>query len=122
MRVISVESTELFTGTAEHPHQVVAVEIGHDPGRQVRLTLTGDGVHGVDEPLVTIGEDGTVRAEISVTSEGLAPGDRREITVTAEEAGAVVRHDNLQVLISLRQDRLKCFSNESFGVVSWHDD
>ncbi|GAQ58033.1 NEW3 domain-containing protein [Streptomyces acidiscabies] len=94
MRVISVESTELFTGAAEHPHQVVAVEIGHDPGRQVRLTLTGDGVHGVDEPLVTIGEDGTVRAEISVTSEGLEPGDKREITVTAEDASQnqTVRH------------------------------
>ncbi|MHC5906863.1 glycoside hydrolase family 38 N-terminal domain-containing protein [Streptomyces sp. S6] len=94
MRVISVESTELFTGTAEHPRQVVAVEIGHDPGRLVRLTLAGDGVHGVEEPLVTVGEDGTVRAEIPVTAEGLAPGDKREITVVAkaEEGGASVRH------------------------------
>ncbi|QNP74619.1 glycoside hydrolase [Streptomyces roseirectus] len=85
MRVISVESTELFTGTAEHPHQVVAVEIGHEPGRQVRLTLTGPGVRAVEDVLATVGEDGTVRAEISVTADGLAPGDTSEITVTARD-------------------------------------
>ncbi|MET9834156.1 NEW3 domain-containing protein [Streptomyces sp. NPDC006385] len=89
MRVISVESTELFVGTEDHPHQVVAVEVGHTPGQAVRLTVEGAGVHGSAE--ATVGEDGTVRAEIPVTADGLAPGDRREITVTAADGDQVAR-------------------------------
>jgi alpha-mannosidase len=88
MRVISAESTELFTGSAEHPHQVLAVEIEHLPGRPVVLAVKGPGVHSVGETVATVGDDGTVRAEISVATEGLAPGERRAVTVTAEDAGA----------------------------------
>ncbi|MFF3330891.1 NEW3 domain-containing protein [Streptomyces sp. NPDC002888] len=90
MRVTSVESTELFVGTAEQPRQVVAVELGHTPGRSVRLTVEGPGVTG--ESLATTDDDGTVRAEVPVTAAGLAPGERREITVTAEDGAQVVRH------------------------------
>lgn len=92
MRVISVESTELFTGTQDEPHQVVAVDVGHDPGRPVRLSVTGPGVRSVGETAVTVGEDGTVRAEIPVAVDGLAPGDRREITVTATDGSRTARH------------------------------
>ncbi|MFI6253477.1 NEW3 domain-containing protein [Streptomyces sp. NPDC051016] len=88
MRVTSVESTELFTGTARRPHQVVAVEIEHLPGRPVLLTVAGPGVRGVGENRVTTGEDGTARAEIPVAAGSLAPGDRRGITVTVEDADA----------------------------------
>ncbi|MCF1598163.1 NEW3 domain-containing protein [Streptomyces muensis] len=84
MRVISVESTELFVGTEDHPLQVVAVEIGEAPGRTVRLTVEGPGVHGTAE--ATAEDDGTVRAEIPVTTD-LAPGDRTHIRVTAEDTG-----------------------------------
>src|SRR5689334_9381400 len=70
MRVISVESTELFVGTAEQPYQVVVAEIEHVPGREVRLTAEGPGVRSVGEILATVGEDGTVRAEIPVTGDG----------------------------------------------------
>lgn len=83
MRVISVESTELFVGTEDDPHQVVSVEIGHVPGRAVRLTVEGPGVHGTAE--ATTGDDGTVRAEIPVTTD-LAPGDRTHVRVTATDA------------------------------------
>ncbi|WP_217213315.1 NEW3 domain-containing protein [Streptomyces sp. AC550_RSS872] len=83
MRVISVESTELFVGTEDHPRQVVTVEIGGTPGRTVRLTVEGPGVHGTAE--VTTGDDGTARAEIPVTTD-LAPGDRTHLRVTAEDA------------------------------------
>ncbi|MFE0253769.1 NEW3 domain-containing protein [Streptomyces sp. NPDC059010] len=82
MRVISVESTELFVGTEDRPRQVLAVEIGHTPGRAVRLTVEGPGVHGTAE--AATGDDGTVRAEIPVTTD-LAPGDRTHIRVTAED-------------------------------------
>ncbi|MFI1032539.1 NEW3 domain-containing protein [Streptomyces sp. NPDC020951] len=92
MRVISVESTELFTGTEDQPRQVVAVDVEHDPGRPVRLSVAGPGVHSVGESVVTVGEDGTVRAEISVAADGLAPGERREITVTAEDGPLLARH------------------------------
>ncbi|QJS99414.1 glycoside hydrolase [Streptomyces asoensis] len=92
MRVISVESTELFTGTEDEPRQVVAVDVGHDPGRPVRLSVTGPGVRSVGETAVTVGEDGTVRAEIPVAVDGLAPGDRREITVTAVDGSRLARH------------------------------
>ena len=85
MRVTSVESTELFVGTPEHPHQVVAAEIGHAPGRTVRLTVTGPGVRGIGDTRVVVGEDGTVRAEIPVTTD-LAPGEGTHVTVTAEDA------------------------------------
>ena len=85
MRVTSVESTELFVGTPEHPHQVVAAEIGHAPGRTVRLTVYRPGRarhrgHPRGKP-----EYGTVRAEIPVTTD-LAPGEGTHVTVTAEDA------------------------------------
>ncbi|WP_031487021.1 NEW3 domain-containing protein [Streptomyces bicolor] len=88
MRVISVESTELFVGTEDDPHQVVAVEVGHTPGRTVRLTVEGPGVHGTAE--VATGDDGSARAEIPVTTD-LAPGDRTHVRVTAEDAGDPAR-------------------------------
>ncbi|MFG2129883.1 NEW3 domain-containing protein [Streptomyces sp. NPDC048751] len=90
MRVTSVESTELFVGTAEQPRQVLAVELSHVPGRSVRLTVEGRGVAG--EAVATTDDDGALRAEIPVTAEGLAPGDRRGITVTAEDGSHVARH------------------------------
>ncbi|MEU5391035.1 NEW3 domain-containing protein [Streptomyces tibetensis] len=90
MRVTSVESTELFTGTTEHPLQIVAVELSHTPGRAVRLTVEGPGLSGTAE--TTVGEDGTVRAEIPVTGEDLVPGDRREITVSAADGDDVTTH------------------------------
>ena len=74
MRVTSVESTELFVGTPEQPLQVVAAEIEHAPGRSVRVTVEG---RGTGETVVTVGESGTVRAEIPVT------GTDGPITVTA---------------------------------------
>ncbi|MGW2048467.1 glycoside hydrolase family 38 N-terminal domain-containing protein [Streptomyces sp. NPDC001858] len=92
MRVIAVESTELFTGTEDQPRQVVAVDVEHDPGRPVRLSVAGPGVHSVGETVVTVGEDGAVRAEIPVAADGLAPGERREITVTAEDGALSARH------------------------------
>jgi alpha-mannosidase len=91
MRVISVESTELFVGTAEHPHQVVSAEISHVPGRAVHLFVEGPGVRGAGETVATVGDGGTVRAEIPVTTDGLAPGDRREITVTAVDGDESAR-------------------------------
>ncbi|MEU6253568.1 NEW3 domain-containing protein [Streptomyces sp. NPDC047043] len=82
MRVTSAESTELFVGTTEHPHQVMAVELSHTPGRTVRLTVDGPGVSGTTD--ATTGDDGTVCAEIPVTCD-LAPGEHREVTVTAAD-------------------------------------
>ncbi|MER5215225.1 NEW3 domain-containing protein [Streptomyces sp. NPDC002838] len=89
MRVISVESTELFAGTAEQPRQVVAVELSHTPGRTVRLTVEGPGITG--EADATAADDGTVRAEIPVLSD-LAVGERRDITVTAAEGDRLAHH------------------------------
>ncbi|MFF1303781.1 NEW3 domain-containing protein [Streptomyces sp. NPDC058307] len=76
MRVTSVESTELFVGTPEQPLQVVSAGIEHLPGRSVRVTVGG---RGTGESVVTVGEDGTVRAEIPVTGAG------GPITVTATD-------------------------------------
>ncbi|MPY63153.1 glycoside hydrolase family 38 N-terminal domain-containing protein [Streptomyces spongiae] len=87
MRVTSVESTELFVGTPEQPHQVLVAEVGHEPGRTVRLTATGPGsVRGVGETTATVGDDGTVRAEIPMTGD-LVPGERHHVTVTVEDTG-----------------------------------
>ncbi|MGW3030674.1 glycoside hydrolase family 38 N-terminal domain-containing protein [Streptomyces sp. NPDC001178] len=83
MRVTSAESTELFAGTTEHPRQVMAVELSHAPGRTVRITVAGPGVSGTT--VATTGDDGTVRAEIPVTTD-LAPGAGTHVTVTAEDA------------------------------------
>lgn len=93
MRVTSVESTELFVGTTEQPRQIVAVELSHSPGRTVRLTVEGSGVAG--EALVTVADDGTARAEIPVRT-GLAPGERRDISVTATD---VIATDEAQVAV-----------------------
>lgn len=76
MRVTSVESTELFVGTPEQPLPVVSAGIEHLPGRSVRVTVGG---RGTGESVVTVGEDGTVRAEIPVTGAG------GPITVTATD-------------------------------------
>ncbi|MFI7405079.1 NEW3 domain-containing protein [Streptomyces sp. NPDC049541] len=83
MRVTSAESTELFVGTTEHPHQVMAVELSHAPGRTARIAVVGPGVSGT--AVVTTGDDGTVRVEIPVTTD-LAPGAGTHVTVTAEDA------------------------------------
>ncbi|MGX1914835.1 glycoside hydrolase family 38 N-terminal domain-containing protein [Streptomyces phaeochromogenes] len=93
MRVTSVESTELFVGTTGQPRQIVAVELSHAPGRTVRLTVEGSGVAG--EALVTLADDGTARAEIPVRT-GLAPGERRDISVTATD---VIATDEAQVAV-----------------------
>lgn len=85
MRVTSVESTELFVGSAEHPRQVVTAEIGHTAGRTVRLTADGPGVRSDGENLATVGDDGTLRAEIPVLCD-LPPGERTHVTVTAEDS------------------------------------
>ncbi|MFF7468760.1 hypothetical protein [Streptomyces sp. NPDC008092] len=87
MRVTSVESTESFTGPPEQPLQVVVVHAEHVPGRPVLLAVEGPGVRSVGENRATAGEDGTVQAEVPVSAERLAPGDRRRITVTVEDAG-----------------------------------
>ncbi len=89
MRVSRVESTELFVGTTEQPRQVLAVELSHTPGRTVRLTVEGRGVHGTLD--ATVAEDGTLRAEIPVTAEP-AVGERREITVTAADGDQRAHH------------------------------
>ncbi|MER6079130.1 hypothetical protein [Streptomyces sp. NPDC001833] len=83
----SVESTELFTGTPEKRLQVVLVRAEHIPGRPVPLAVEGPGVRSVGENRATVGEDGTVHAEVPVAAERLAPGERRRITVTVEDAG-----------------------------------
>ncbi|MFJ9561369.1 NEW3 domain-containing protein [Streptomyces fuscichromogenes] len=94
MRVTSVESTELFTGTPEKPLQVITVLVEHVPGRPVLLGVEGPGVRSVGENRAVADADGTVRAEVPVSAERLAPGDRRMITVTVEDAGAgrLLRH------------------------------
>ncbi|MEV6941719.1 NEW3 domain-containing protein [Streptomyces sp. NPDC051172] len=94
MRVTAAESTELFVGTTEHPHQVMAVELSHAPGRTVRISVVGPGVSGTT--VATTGDDGTVRAEIPVTTD-LAPGAGTHVTVTAEDAGDPARTGALTV-------------------------
>ncbi|MDH6218625.1 NEW3 domain-containing protein [Streptomyces pseudovenezuelae] len=89
MRVTATESTELFVGTAEHPHQVVAAEIEHVPGPTVLCTIEGPGVTG--DCVATTGEDGGVRAEIPVSVDGMAPGDRREVMLTVVSGDQVAR-------------------------------
>jgi hypothetical protein len=84
MRVTSVESTELFVGSAEHPRQVVTAEIGHTAGRTVRLTAEGPGVRADRETLATVADDGTLRVQIPVNCD-LPPGERTHVTVTAED-------------------------------------
>ncbi|MFF4014941.1 NEW3 domain-containing protein [Streptomyces sp. NPDC001843] len=83
MRVTSVESTELFVGPVEQPRQVVAVGVEHQPGRTVRITVEGPGVHGTCE--AATGDDGALRAETPVRSD-LRPGDSTRVRVTAEDA------------------------------------
>ena len=94
MRVTSVESTELFVGSAEHPRQVVTAEIGHTAGRTVRLTADGPGVRSDGETLATVGDDGTLRAEIPLVCD-LPPGERTHVTVTAEDTDDPAEHASL---------------------------
>ena len=86
MRVNSVESTQLFTGTLEQPLQVLLVETAHLPGRTVRLTVEGPQVRGDGETTAVTGDDGIARAEVPVTT-GLRPGERCPVTVRAQDAG-----------------------------------
>ncbi|MFJ4784800.1 NEW3 domain-containing protein [Streptomyces sp. NPDC088794] len=90
MRVTAAESTELFVGTAEHPHQVVVAEIEDVPGRTVLCTVEGPGVTG--DGVAATGEGGRVRVEIPVSVDGLAPGDRGDVTLTVVSGDQVARH------------------------------
>ncbi|MFD4691617.1 NEW3 domain-containing protein [Streptomyces sp. NPDC058463] len=71
MRIVEVESTDLFVGSADDPLQVVRVTLS-EPGRVV---ITGPGVHG----------EGSA-GEIGVRCEAAVPGTVVPITVRAGDA------------------------------------
>ena len=96
MRIVSVESTDLFVGTAQRPLQVVRVTlVNEEPGAaSARLGVQGAGVRdpgpfGVNDLLP--GEEKAFEVPVEIAAP-YQPGSTRRVTVTLEnEAGLVSR-------------------------------
>ena len=88
MRIVTVESTDLFTGTAQRPLQVIRVTLANDSPVAVsaRLGIQGPGVrdpgpfgaHDLDP-----GEERAYEVPVEVAAP-FQPGGTRRVTVTAE--------------------------------------
>src|SRR6478672_9829763 len=88
MRIVSVESTDLFTGTAQRPLQVIRVTLANDSPAAVsaRLGIQGPGVrdpgpfgaHDLDP-----GEERAYEVPVEVAAP-YRPGSTRRVTVTAD--------------------------------------
>ena len=105
MRIASVESTDLFVGTAQRPLQVVRVTLendGHPSGPDTSATvyIHGAGVeHAVPFRINEIppGEQQAVEIGVQIAAP-YQPGSTRRVTVTAEtEAGRVQAEADITV-------------------------
>src|ERR1700722_1566508 len=97
MRITEVESTDLFTGSAARPLQVVRVAVAAteagEAGATVSVRAAGPSVGTATPGEVTLGELGESRtAEVSVAVTGSA-GVSLPVTVICETAGARVASD-----------------------------
>ena len=96
MRIVSVESTDLFVGTTQRPLQVVRVTlVNEEPGAaSARLGVQGAGVRdpgpfGIND--LNPGEEKTFEVPVEIAAP-YQPGSTRRVTVTLEsEAGRVSR-------------------------------
>jgi hypothetical protein len=96
VRIISVESTDLFTGTVARPLQIVRVTISGEgtgpPGRAAELTVSVQGP-GVATPFPAVaaapepGTEATVEVGVQISAPW-QPGSVRRATVTAERGAA----------------------------------
>ena len=92
MRIVSVESTDLFVGTAQRPLQVVRVTlVNEEPGAaSARLGVQGPGVRdpgpfGIND--LNPGEEKAFEVPVEIAAP-YQPGSTRRVTVTLEsEAG-----------------------------------
>jgi alpha-mannosidase len=102
MRIVSVESTDLFVGTAQRPLQVVRVTLVNDePGTaSARLGVQGAGVRdpgpfGVND--LNAGEQKAFEVPVEIAAP-YQPGSTRQVTVTLEgEAGRVQAETDITV-------------------------
>ena len=98
MRITSVESTDLFVGTAQRPLQVVRVTlVNEEPAAaSARLSVQGAGVRdrspfGIND--LSPGEERTVEVPVEIAAP-YQPGSTRRVTVTADsEAGRTSRDE-----------------------------
>ncbi len=102
MRIVSVESTDLFVGTAQRPLQVIRVTlVNEEPGTaSARLGVQGAGVRdpgpfGINE--LDPGEQKTVEVPVEIAAP-YQPGSTRRVTVTADsEAGRATAEAGITV-------------------------
>jgi alpha-mannosidase len=97
MRITEVESTDLFTGSAARPLQVVRVGVAAteagEAGATVSVRLAGASVATATPSEVTLGEPADARrCDVSVAVTG-SPGVSLPVTVICETAGARVTSD-----------------------------
>ena len=101
MRIASVESTDLFVGTAQRPLQVVRVTLVNEgpgmlatPAMSAMVSVRGAGARnpgpfGING--LNPGEEKTFEVPVEITAP-YQPGGTRRVTVTVEsEAGRVFR-------------------------------
>ena len=96
MRIVGVESTDLFVGTAQRPLQVVRVTlVNEEPGAaSARLGVQGAGVRdpgplGIND--LNPGEEKAFEVPVEIAAP-YQPGSTRRVTVTLEsEAGRASR-------------------------------
>ena len=98
MRIVSVESTDLFVGTAQRPLQVVRVTLANEgpamlatPAMSARLHVQGAGVRtpgpfGIND--LNSGEEKAFEVPVEIAAP-YQPGSTRRVTVTVDsEAGS----------------------------------
>ena len=96
MRTTEVESTDLFTGSAARPLQVVRVGVAAteagEAGATVWVRLAGGSVETATPAEVVLGEPGRARCEVSAAVTGQA-GVSLPVTVICETAAGRVASD-----------------------------
>ena len=102
MRIVSVESTDLFVGTTQRPLQIVRVTLANEEpaAASARVGVQGPGVRdpGPFGPKnLNPGEERTFEVPVEVAAP-YQPGSTRRITVTAEsETGRVQAEADITV-------------------------
>jgi alpha-mannosidase len=91
VRVEAVESTDLFVGSPEEPHQLVRVILhdAHELAAPITVALSGVGVTTPHPVVVAPVEPGVVVvAEVATHVDGGTPGERRDVEVLLDGAPA----------------------------------
>jgi alpha-mannosidase len=98
-RIVSIESTELFVGTPQEPHQVLRVEV---EGGSAPLSVTASGATARSATVQADTVQGTTVVELPMSVDGdVRVGDRIPLRVEATDGTAAAQQDTDLVIAEL---------------------